>query len=223
MDQDVTRAHEARDRYGCADFRLGRHLVQTLGLAGVIAIGGVWLAYDAPWWVWLWSPGFWVIANAVEWAVHRYSMHQPSFPPSMYRNHAIWHHSSFRHESMGIRDTSDLSLVMMPWYTLLIVFTMVTPIVSVIGFAFGYALAGVFLTSAVGYFLFYEGLHTAYHVDPRHLQRLPGPLAPLLTWLSAHHAHHHRPERMRSVNFNVTLPLADACFRTYESSAESSP
>jgi hypothetical protein len=190
-------------------FSLVRHLVKTLGVAAAILMGGAWLALDARSWHWLMLPVFWVVANFFEWGIHRFLMHRPLRPRILYRNHALVHHRAFAGSEQEIRDTRELSLVMMPWYTLVMVFLMASPVAVVAAAAGGKALAGVFLIGAVSYFLLYELIHTLHHL-PRSGKVLAG--------LREHHHHHHRLERMAHVNFNVTLPLADRMLGTYESS-----
>jgi hypothetical protein len=116
---------------------------------------------------------------------------------------------------MPIEDTRELGLIMMPWYTMLGLFVVVTPIALLAAALRGPAVAGVFYISAVAYFLLYETLHALYHMPPALLRRLH--LAGrLFSAMQAHHRHHHRLDRMTFVNFNVTFPLMDWLLRTKE-------
>jgi sterol desaturase/sphingolipid hydroxylase (fatty acid hydroxylase superfamily) len=197
-------------------FSLARHLAQTLGVAAAIAALGVWLARDAsPLW-WLLAPAFWAIANVFEWATHKYPMHRPLQPRMMYRNHAIVHHHAFDGDDQEIRKVEELSVVMMPWYTLVVIFAGATPIALVAWLVGGPGLAGVFLVSAVGYFLLYETIHTLHHLPSGVLQRSAIGRSRLLARLRAHHHHHHQLRRMAHVNFNVTFPFADRLLGTLE-------
>ena len=45
---------------------------------------------------------FFVVANFLEWTVHRYPMHRPLQPRIMYRNHAQLHHMAFTDGNMPI-------------------------------------------------------------------------------------------------------------------------
>jgi hypothetical protein len=195
-------------------FSLARHLSKTLGIAALILVGGLWLAHDARAWQWLMLPTFWVVANFFEWGIHRFLMHRPLRPRILYRNHAVIHHNAFAGTQQEIGDRRELSLVMMPWYTLIMVFLMASPVALVAGLLGGWPMAGMFLVGAVTYFLLYELLHTLHHL-PLHLVGKGGGI---LARLRAHHHHHHRLERMAHVNFNVTLPLADRVLGTYEPS-----
>lgn len=197
-------------------FTLARHLGRTLAIATGIAALGTWLATGAAWWAWLAVPGFWLVANGFEWVIHRYPMHRPLTPRVLYTNHACVHHRAFAGAEQQIRDVRELSLVMMPWYTLLFVFAAASPIAVVAGLAGGAGLAGVFLLSAVSYFLFYELVHTLHHLPEAVLQASWWGRRRLLTRMRQHHHHHHRLERMTAVNFNVTFAIADRLLGTYE-------
>ena len=214
---DVPPDADAVDRSRGFDpsFSLGRHLARTGSVAAAMALAGLALARDAPPWAFAAVPAYWVVANLVEWAVHRYPMHHPMAPRVLYRNHTLIHHRAFRGRAMEIERTEDLSLVMMPWTTLVLIFLGTSPIMAAIALVLGPAHVGVFLLAAVAYFAVYEATHTLEHLPAARLAAL-GPLRPLLTYLRAHHHHHHQLRNMARVNFNVTLPLADRLLGTYE-------
>ncbi len=194
----------------------GRHVALTLTLAGLLAAGGVWLARGARPLDWLLAPAFFVVANFIEWMVHRHPMHRPLHPRIMYRNHAMLHHLAFTEANMPITRPVELGLVMMPWYTMLGLFVVASPVMVLAGILRGPGLAGVFLLAAVAYFLMYEALHAAYHLPDATLERLHvGRWRWFRAW-QAHHRHHHVLGRMAHVNFNVTFPLMDRLLGTSE-------
>ena len=181
----------------------------------VVFGGAFYVARDAPLLGWALVPAFWVFANFFEWTVHRFPMHRALVPRMMYRNHAGLHHGAFGQESMAIDNARELSLIMMPWYTIVMLLVAASPVAIVAALAGGLAYAGIFYVAALSYFLFYETLHALYHVEPAKLQRWGiGREGGLFARLRAHHARHHDPRRMAHVNFNVTVPLADAVLRT---------
>jgi hypothetical protein len=196
----------------------------TLGL-GLLAVAFA-IARPASPRGWLLVPAFWVFANFFEWAVHRYPMHRPMFPRFMYHNHAQIHHVAFTDANMSFHDMRDLSLIMMPWYTIVLLLVTVSPVAIAAGIIGGLPMVGVFYVAALGYFLTYETLHALYHVPPDRMARLglggpdDGGGAPagrgLFGALRAHHRHHHIMRRMAHVNFNVTFPLADLVMGTRE-------
>ena len=60
---------------------------------------------------------------------------------------------------------------MMPWYTMLGMFVVASPVMVLAGVLRGPGLAGVFLLGAVAYFLCYETLHALYHLPDATLDR----------------------------------------------------
>ena len=61
---------------------------------------------------------------------------------------------------------------MMPWYTMLGLFVVASPVMIVAGFLRGPGLAGVFVLGAVTYFLTYEVMHALYHLTDATLNRI---------------------------------------------------
>lgn len=198
-------------------FSVAGHVAKVGAVAAAICGLGAWLAWTARPIDWLVLPLFWVIANFFEWGIHRYPMHRPMFPRYLYRGHSLVHHRAFaRADDMAIDDVRELSLVMMPWYTLVFVFVSASPVAVAAWLLGGRAFAGIFLVGSVAYFLFYEVMHTLHHLPPRTLRRLGLADNAALRRFGAHHAHHHELRRMAHVNFNVTVPLADLVLGTHE-------
>lgn len=205
-----------RERHLHAGYTFRGHVVRTLSVAATVLAGGVWLAWGASWVFWTALPGFWIVANIFEWGTHRFPMHRPLLPRMMYRNHTLIHHRAFAgDDAQEIRSTTDLCLVMMPWYTILLVFAMASPVALAASVVGGRALAGVFLVAAISYFLLYETIHTLHHLRGAQLQAIGVARWRWLTSLRRHHHFHHRLEEMAHTNFNVTAPLADRMFGTY--------
>ena len=194
----------------------GRHIALTVTLAGLIAAGGALMAVHARAIDWVVAPAFFVVANLIEWTVHRYPMHHPRPPHILYKNQTLIHHLAFTDRNMPILRTNELGLVMMPWYTMLGLFVFASPVMIVAGVLRGVGLAGVFLLAAVAYFLMYEVLHASYHLPDAVLNRLGVGRLRLFRAAQAHHRHHHVLSRMSHVNFNVTFPLMDRLLGTNE-------
>jgi hypothetical protein len=193
-----------------------RHMGSTLAIAALLAAFGLTLAARAHPLDWALMPIFFVIANLLEWTVHRYPMHHPMTPRVMYKNHAMMHHIAFTERNMPVASARELGLVMMPWYTMVGLFVVASPVMLLAGVLRGPGLAGVFLLGAVLYFLFYETLHALYHLPDATLDRVGLGRLPVFRGLRAHHAHHHVLRRMSAANFNVTVPLWDWVFGTRE-------
>ena len=198
------------------DYSPWRHMALTLAIAGGIATIGGLLARRARPIDWVLMPIFFVVANFMEWTVHRFPMHRPLQPRIMYRNHAQLHHIAFTDGNMPITRAPELGLVMMPWYTMLGLFVVASPVMIVAGFLRGRGLAGVFVLGAVAYFLCYETMHALYHLPDATLNRMLIGRSRTFRGLQAHHHHHHELKRMSEVNFNVTFPLMDRIFGTSE-------
>ena len=193
-----------------------RHMGSTLAIAALIAAFGLTLAARAHPLDWALMPIFFVIANLLEWTVHRYPMHHPMTPRVMYKNHAMMHHIAFTERNMPVASARELGLVMMPWYTMIGLFVVASPVMLLAAALRGPGLAGVFLLGAVLYFLFYETLHALYHLPEATLDRVGLGRLAVFRALRAHHAHHHVLRRMSAANFNVTVPLWDWVFGTRE-------
>ena len=196
-----------------------RHIGLTLSIAVVLgALGGA-LAARARLLDWLLMPVFFVVANFIEWAVHRYPMHHPMPPRIMYENHARQHHLAFTDQNMTLGPARELGLIMMPWYTMVGLFAVASPVMLLAAGVRGPGLAGVFLVGAVAYFLSYEVLHALYHVPDPMLNRIGIGRLRVFRAMQRHHRHHHILRRMTFVNFNVTVPLMDHLLGTKEREA----
>jgi hypothetical protein len=193
-----------------------RHIALTAAIATGFAALGVALAWRARPVDWVLMPIFFVVANFMEWAVHRFPMHHPLQPRIMYRNHAMLHPIAFTDHNMPVAVTRELGLVMMPWYTMIGLFIVASPVMVLAGLLRGPGLAGVFLLGAVLYFLLYETTHALYHLPDATLNAMLLGRSAVFRRMQAHHAHHHVLRRMSSVNFNVTVPLMDWLFGTNE-------
>ena len=100
--QHPDRSSHRRDRLLSPGFSLRWHL----GVFGTLSAGAVaaagWLlraARLADLWI---VPAYLVIANLVEYGVHRVLMHRPLWPRALYRGHTLGHHRAFHHDSMAI-------------------------------------------------------------------------------------------------------------------------
>lgn len=199
-----------------AGFSARSQIARTATLAGVLLAVAAVVARHASPRAWLLLPAFWVFANFFEWTVHRFPMHRPLHPRIMYRNHAQLHHVAFADGHMEIEHPRELWLIMMPWYTIVMLLVAASPVAILAALLGGLPLAGVFYVGALSYFVFYETLHALYHLPPATLARLGlGPRG-LFGRMQAHHAQHHELRRMAHVNFNVTVPLADVVLGTRE-------
>jgi hypothetical protein len=210
---------DRRARLQTPGFHLGRHLGGFAGLATAALALAVWLARWArlsDLWI---VPGYLLVANGVEYLMHRLLMHRPLWPRALYRGHTLGHHRAFHHDSMEIGAWRELELVMMPWFSLLLFFGGIAPVAATLAWALGRGAAGLFLLTAVVSFLLYEGMHALYHFPSSALRRLRLLDNRVFRFLYDHHRHHHRLTRMRWTNFNISLPLSDRWLATLETEA----
>ncbi len=214
---EVTRHDSPDEREAMlpADYSARTHILTTSLIASGIAMAALWTARHAAPVDWLLMPAFFVAANFIEWAVHKNPMHRPLPPKILYKNHTLVHHRAFLHTSMPIGTERELGLIMMPWYTMMGLFVLASPIAIAAAAWRGIGAAGIFYLSAALYFCAYEGMHALYHLPDRTLARI-GLGGPLFQRMRAHHRHHHRLNRMTHVNFNVTFPLMDWAMGTKE-------
>ncbi len=215
--QEADARRTKRARLLVPGFKLWRHLTAFVGLAAAGIALGAWLARAATLadlWI---VPIYLLIANVVEYLLHRFPMHRPLLPRALYVGHTLEHHRCFQYHSMEVESWSEMGLVMMPWFSIALLFAGLAPVVVVVAWALGPNPAGLLLGTAAFSFIFYEGLHALYHFPAPTLARLGLSRNRFFLFLARHHQHHHRLVRMRWVNFNISLPLSDVLFGTLES------
>jgi hypothetical protein len=214
--QHLDGSSHRRDRLLTPRFSLRWHLGAFAALAGGGVATAAWLlraGRSRDLWI---APVYLVAANLVEHAVHRLLMHRPLWPRALYRGHTLGHHRAFHHDSMAIASWRELELVMMPWFTILLFFTAMGPLVALVARCWGRGAAGAILLTGVTSFVLYEGMHALYHLPADRLARLGLAGSRLFAFLYSHHRHHHRLARMRWVNFNISCPLGDRLLGTFE-------
>jgi hypothetical protein len=219
LQPDEDASNNRRFRLLAPGFNLAGHFCAFGGMAGTGIAVGIWLVRHGPrgpLWI---VPAYLLVANVVEYLMHRFLMHRPLWPRTLYRGHTLQHHRAFHHDSMAIESWREIELVMMPWFTIALFFAVLSPVVVVVERTLGSGAAGWMLLTAIGSFLSYEGLHTLYHLPPALIDRIGLRRSRLFQALFRHHQHHHRLARMRWVNFNVSLPLFDKLTGTKETEA----
>ena len=157
-------------------------------------------------------PVYFAIANLGEYLGHRGPMHHRRRGLALvFERHTQQHHRFYTHEAMAAESPVDFQMVLFPPVMLLFFLGgMAAPLGLALGWLGTPNLGWLFVATSVGYFLTYEWLHFAYHQPTASwLGRRA-----LVRWLRRHHAIHHDPARMTSVNFNITFPIADRLFGT---------
>lgn len=161
---------------------------------------------------WLVVPAAFFIANFAEYFGHKGPMHRPQRGVRLlYERHTLQHHRFFTHEAMAYASSRDFKMVLFPPVMILFFLGAIATPIAVALFVVVSANAGwLFVAMGVGYFLLYEWLHFAYHLDER---TWVGRRA-LVRVLRRHHTAHHDKALMGRFNFNITFPIADALLGT---------
>lgn len=158
-------------------------------------------------------PISWVVANLVEYAVHRGPMHELGALARLYRRHTSQHHRFFSRELMAIDEVRDFHVTLFPaWLSLFLVGLIGAPMAGIVYLVLGLDLALVFYASVVSYYLAYEWIHLGTHMPENSALARVG----LIRFARAHHGLHHDPAKMRRANFNFGVPLGDWLFGTWE-------
>lgn len=172
-------------------------------------------------WEYLIPPATFLIANLVEFLMHRGPMHRPFRPlQEIYVRHTLQHHYYYTHDSMAAESARDFRMVLFPPIALFLFLGVIgTPIGALFYFFLSPNAGWLYAATAVGYFLTYEWLHLAYHLSP---ESFVGKL-PFLARLRRHHTDHHNQRLMGLWNFNITFPICDSLFGTVYPGPSTSP
>lgn len=147
-------------------------------------------------------------ASFFEWTAHRYFMHAPRFPlKDAFRGH-MEHHRIYRGDHRFQREGAEHSGdVALRWYAFPLMLLGHLPVFILFEWVTGLPTACGAAAACALYFAGYEYTHYLMHVPRGHfVERFRW-----FRFLREHHRVHH--ERMRC-NFNVFIPLADACLGT---------
>jgi hypothetical protein len=186
--------------------------ITTLGCSALIALAVSRIAHPSALEL-VTLPATFLFANLSEYLAHRGPMHHRRRGLGIvYQRHSRFHHRFFRHDAMSIDGLRDFHIVLFPPVMFLLFFGLVASPIGALLFVFGSSnVAWLFVATAVGYFLSYEWLHTAYHLPAdSFVGRTPG-----LAFLRRLHTVHHDPQHMQRHNFNITYPIGDLIFGTF--------
>jgi len=151
-----------------------------------------------------------VFGSFFEWALHRFLMHKHvaifSYP---FSRHTLTHHRVFRadHTYHLVKEEDKHTIPMAWWNGPLLVALGQLPFIGAAFWVGNWGLVCGTLLAYSAYYGVYEYLHWCMHLPKRrHFLR-----SGIFFRLNGHHLLHHR---YMNSNFNVVLPLADACFGT---------
>jgi hypothetical protein len=161
---------------------------------------------------WLVLPASFLFANVAEYFGHKGPMHRPAaLLRILFQRHTLEHHRFFTNQAMYYESSRDFKMVLFPPAMLVFFFGLIaTPLALALYVGVSHNAAWLFVTVAAGYYLTYEWLHFAYHLNPASwVGRLP-----FMGALRRHHTQHHDPALMGRYNFNITFPICDWVFGT---------
>ncbi len=183
-------------------------LIVTLSIMGVCAVmlGNV-SALE-----WLTIPVVFLYANLSEYLGHKGPMHHKTrFLGLIFKRHTLEHHTFFTQDETTIDSAKDFKAIMFPPIMLVFFFgCFALPVAILIYYFISQNVALLFVFMATFYFLNYELLHLAYHLEP---DSLIGRL-PFMKVLRRHHTLHHDQRLMGRYNFNISYPVFDFVFGT---------
>ena len=151
-----------------------------------------------------------IVASFFEWMLHRFIMHRPvgkfTYP---FERHTLIHHRIFRADPSYhlIREEDKHTIPMAWWNGPVLVALSVVPFAAVAWFIGGWGLIAGAVISFASYYGAYEYIHWCMHLPRKRYVERSG----IFFRLNGHHLLHHR---YMHKNFNVVLPLADACMGT---------
>lgn len=159
---------------------------------------------------WLAIPATFLLANALEYALHRYPMHRRNpWLERMFRRHTLQHHRFFTHTSMAITSKRDLFFIMFPVQYGVISVLIASGVVLGVGAVTSPGAAALAGITLIVYFLCLDLFHLVFHLPLRWFRRVPVLKGKIVRYLRWHHLVHHDPRLMNKWNFNITLPITD--------------
>jgi hypothetical protein len=153
-----------------------------------------------------------VAVNLIEYVAHRWVMHERRrVLPLAFDAHTMRHHMFYTSDEMAYSEPREIWLILFSAKDVAILTLAVLPLFAGLRQVTSPAVFALVTTTAIAYFVAYEWLHVIYHLPARsRVARLP-----ILRWLRAYHAVHHRLEEMGRRHFNVAFPLWDFVFGTF--------
>lgn len=160
---------------------------------------------------WLIIPVTFVVANVVEYLIHRFPMHH-KYPGAAFMCELhMEHHNYFSEKEYSIEKYEDFYPLIFPAFILnSMTLFIVLPIGYVLFIFLGMNVALLFSATVMVYYILMQVFHSATHTKREHwVNSIPG-----LGYLWNHHFIHHDFTDSFRHNFNFILPIADFIFRT---------
>ena len=164
-------------------------------------------------WEWLIVPAAFLVANWVEYRVHRGPMHHlRRYWEILFERHTRQHHVYFDELHMSARNPREYYWVFFPWWAVGLVIGTAGLFALPLWLLASANLGALFFSVAIAYYLAYEWLHLSYHLPP---QSFVGRLS-IVRRLRRLHTMHHNTALMTTQNFNITFPICDWLYGTID-------
>ncbi|PIP94891.1 MAG: hypothetical protein COW00_14400 [Bdellovibrio sp. CG12_big_fil_rev_8_21_14_0_65_39_13] len=153
-----------------------------------------------------------LIGNFAVYCIHRFPLHRRmkfwTFP---FDSHTVEHHRFFTSDHITFKNSKDYYAIFFPSFVVAIFVFAIFPLFFY-GSSFFLTIdqAHFFTSMSAGYFLLYEFVHWASHLQEDHFLMK-------LNWLKMmreHHRVHHNPKLMGKYNFTIVYPLMDILMGT---------
>ena len=162
-------------------------------------------------WEWLIVPAAFLVANWVEYRVHKGPMHHRRRPwEILFERHTRQHHVYFDELHMATRNAREYYWVFFPWWAVGLVIGTAALCALPLWLLASANLGVLFFAVAITYYLAYEWLHLSYHLPP---QSFVGRMS-IVRRLRRLHTMHHDTALMTTQNFNITFPICDGLYGT---------
>lgn len=147
-----------------------------------------------------------LIANFVEYAIHRWPMHHNIKPIAFMLKLHMVHHNYFDENEYYVAKIEDYEMVVFPPFVLNLLTLVVTlPLAGMAYLIAGKNVALIFIATVMAYYLLMQVLHVFAHIPKGHwIHRIPG-----VNYIRNHHHIHHDHSAMAHANFNFIIPISD--------------
>ena len=164
-------------------------------------------------WEWLIVPAALLVANWVEYLVHRGPMHHLRRGREiLFERHTRQHHVYFDELHMSTRNPREYYWVFFPWWAVGLVIGTAGLFALPLWLFASANLGLLFFSVAIAYYLAYEWLHLSYHLPPK---SFIGRMS-IVRRLRRLHTMHHDTALMTTQNFNITFPICDWLYGTID-------
>lgn len=187
------------------------HFAASNALAMVAIVGAFSQLQQVQLWEWLIVPAAFLVANWVEYRVHKGPMHHLRRGREiLFERHTRQHHVYFDERHMSTRNAREYYWVFFPWWAVALVIGAAGLFALPLWLFASANLGALFFAVAIAYYLAYEWLHLSYHLPPAgFIGRMS-----IVRQLRRLHTMHHDTSLMTTQNFNITFPICDWLYGT---------